>query len=53
MSNQKFNAENQVTPPRVAVLVIFNTFPCRGMTGGVQLKGDALSFNPSPTVALK
>ena len=37
MSIQKFNAENQVTRPCVAVLVIFNTFPCSGITGGVKL----------------
>ena len=54
ISNQKFNVENQVTArPCVAVLVIFNTFPCSGITGGVQLDNGALLFNPSPIVALK
>ena len=52
-NNQKFNAENQVTRPCVAVLVIFNTFPYSGVTSGVQLEGGALFFNPYPIVALK
>ena len=30
-----------------------NTFPCSGITGGVQLEGGALFFNPSAVVALK
>ena len=53
ISNQKFNTENQVTRPCVAVLAIFNTFPCSGVTGGAQLEGGALFFNPSPIVTLK
>ena len=48
MSNQKFNAENEVTRPCAALLVIFNIFPCSGITGGVQLEGCALFFNPFP-----
>ena len=35
VSDQKFNEENQVKRPFVAVLVIFNTFSCCGITGGV------------------
>ena len=35
-----------MTRPCEAVLVIFNTFPCSGITGGVQLEGGALFFNP-------
>ena len=42
-----------MTRPCVAVLVIFNAFPCSGITGGVQLEGGALFFNPSPIVAFK
>ena len=53
MPNQKFNAENQVTRPCVAILVIFKTFPCSGITSGIQLADGALFFNPSPTVAPK
>ena len=53
INNQKFNAKNHGARPSVAVLVIFNTFLCSGITGGVQLEGGALFFNPSPIVALK
>ena len=53
ISNQKFNAENQVTRLCATVLVIFNTFPCSDMTGGVQLEGGTLFFNPSFIAALK
>ena len=35
----------------VAALVICNTFSCSGITGGVQLEGGALFFNPSPIAA--
>ena len=52
-SNQKLNVEKQATRPCVAVLVIFNTFLCSGITGGVQIEGGALIFNVSPIVALK
>ena len=45
ISNQKFKAENQVTRPCVAILVIFNSFPCSGITGGIHLEGGALLFN--------
>ena len=54
--NQKFDKKNQVTRPCVAVLVIFNTFPCSqcsGITRGVQSQGGALFFNPSLIVSLK
>ena len=35
ISDQNFNAGSKVTRPCcIAVLVIFNTFPCRGITGG-------------------
>ena len=44
--------KNQVTRLCVAVLVILNTLPCSGVTGGVQLEGGALFFNPCPIVAL-
>ena len=37
----------------VAVLIIFNTSPSSGITGGVQLQGGALFFNPSHIVVLK
>ena len=50
ISNQQFNAENEVTRPCVAILVIFNTLPCSGVTGGVQLEDDTLFFDPSPIV---
>ena len=53
MSNQKFNMENRVTRPCVAILVTFNTFPCGGITGGVQLESGALFFHLSPMVVLK
>ena len=44
-SNQKFNAENQVTRPCVAVLIIFNSFPCRGITGMMFNQRVALHFS--------
>ena len=44
--------KNQVTRSPVAVLVISNTFPCSGITGGIQLKDGALFFNPSPNKAI-
>ena len=40
ISNQKFNAETQVTRSCVTVLVIFNTFPSSGITDGVQLDSN-------------
>ena len=54
-SSVKGSAKNPVTRPCVAVLIIFNTFPCSGIkpTGGVQLESGAVVFNPSPIVALK
>ena len=32
----------------VAVVVIFNTLPCSGITSDVQLEGGFLFFNPFP-----
>ena len=52
ISNQKLNAENQATRLCVVVLVIFNTFPCSGIAGGIQSEGSARFFNPYPIVAL-
>ena len=38
INNQKFNGENQVTRPWVPVFIIFNIFPCSGITSSVQLE---------------
>ena len=46
ISNQKLNAENQATRLCVVVLVIFNTFPCSGIAGGIQLEQRWAKYGP-------